>query len=286
MEELFVKNLDELTNSIVEFNKAAPELMRKSLGGRPECFVHVKTDGKDYFGLAKFCAFRNTSVKEYLIGDGRRSLGKRARRHIERITEIRWVKKTEANEELRKAFDTWIVTFHTRDKWENVSFISIESPTIPVKIPKPLFKHKNISPKKLLQKFALQEKIGKVGEKIALEFEMDELKKMGILAPEKYIRHESQSNAAAGYDICNSYPKRERYIEVKASMSKSGDFFITENEIKTLEYFGESAFLYLVHVTDFKQKKGKVDKIIPNPIKRLETKSMKPVAYRVSGKNL
>lgn len=126
--------------------------------------------------------------------------------------------------------------------------------------------------------------IGKAGELIAVLDELDRLRGLGCPDPEKYVTRVALTDVGRGYDIESVWPGEERHIEVKSSTSPESDFFISDNERKTLAGLGNAAWLYRVHVQEGGQ--GSVTKRIQNPMKVIAEEAMSPVVWRVSASAL
>jgi hypothetical protein len=268
----FVNNINELTDSTLEFYDK-PEFWKATLGSGPKYFVHVKNKEKDTFGLSKFCAFKNITVEEYLKTYRYLTHGGTTQKHISWLTGQDWKPRNKIRNDIRESFDNWILQFFPNYNLNNASFITLR----PVEINR----KKLVTPKDLQENLRFQEELGQVGEEIAISFEIQRLKDQGFPNPYKYIDQVSKMNSAAGYDIYSSTDAETRYIEVKSSLNNKLGFFITENEVHTLETLGNEGYIYMVHITDVTKRKGAVFQILPDPIKKLREKGkLKPIAYR------
>lgn len=278
MKHQFISNIQELYDSIIEFN-SKPYLWKSVLGGGAKYFVHTIQDGRHLFALSKFCAFKGITVEKYISGYRHNTHGTTTKRHISKVLRKDWVELPRVKKEIRTEFVNWIYDFYPHFNTSNCSII-----TIPPIIGYDEKEKNPVTPEELNLSLELQRKIGLIGEEIALEFEKERLLKIGVKNPDKYIEHISQSNISAGFDIRSFYSElEERYIEAKSTISKSktNELFITENEIQTLEDLGEKAFIYLVHITDLEKKIGIVTEY-QNPIKRFkESGLLIPIAYKV-----
>lgn len=270
-EHLFVETIEELTDSVLEFN-SEPKAWRKLLGPVPKYFVHVKNGQTHSFGLSKFCALKGLTVEEYLESYRYKTDGGTTQKHIAWLTGQNWIPRKKINKAARKAFDQWVSSFFPNYDLDKASFISL---TKRGTLKKP--KEKFVTPADLHNMLELQKQIGWVGEEIALRFEAQRLMKQGIKKPYPHIEHVSKKNAAAGYDIKSTTKAESRYIEVKSSLNERKEFFITENEVKKLEGFGHEAFLYLVHISDLTKREGRVIEELDDPIKKLR---LVPIAYK------
>lgn len=271
----FVDTIDELIDSTLEFHDK-PEFWKAALSSSPKYFVHVKDNGMHAFGLSKFCAFKNITVEEYLKTCRYKANGGATQKRIARLTQQEWKPRAKIENDVRELFDEWIRQFFPKYNLDNASFI-----TINCKVKSRRNRKKIVTPKDLEDSLKLQREIGQVGEEIAMLFEIQRLKDQGIANPLKYVDQVSIRNSAAGYDIYSSTKEGTRYIEVKSSLNNNISFFITENEVQTLETMASEAYLYLVHITNLIEKKGSIVKILANPIRELrERGKLKPIAYR------
>lgn len=271
----FVDNEKELAQSTFEFF-GKQEFWKAAIGNAPKYFVHIQNGKQHIFGLSKFCAFKNITVEEYISSYRYKTTGGNTQKHIAKLTGKSWVPIKKIDSEIGKEFDDWITEFHPNYNLENASFITISQLANTKKQ-----KRKFIDPKTLEEKLKLQREIGEIGEKIAFEYELNRLSGIGIKNPEKFIEHTSKLNSSAGFDISSLVKKDNRFIEVKSSLNKNLNFFITENEYQTLNELGDNAFIYFVHITNFQEKTGKVFKTLKNPIEKLRIEgNLKPVAYR------
>jgi len=271
----FVDTIEELINSTHEFHDK-PEFWKAALGSVPRYFVHVKDYGTHVFGLSKFCAFKNITVEDYLKTYRYRTGGGTTQKHIASLIGKDWIPRRTIEKDVRKAFDNWISEFFPNYNLDKASFITLTK-TGQTKRKRGKF----VSPDYLQENLKLQGEIGQVGEEIAISFEIQRLKDQGIKKPDRHIDQVSKRNSAAGYDIYSSTKDETRYIEVKSSLNDNPDFFITENEVQTLETLGQEAYLYLVYITDLTKKQGQVFQVLADPIIQLKDEGiLKPILYR------
>ncbi len=104
----------------------------------------------------------------------------------------------------------------------------------------------NLSPKLFEQIQKMKVELGEKAELLALEEEKKRLSKFPDLAQK--VRHTSQKNVNAGYDI-ESYEgdkSIKRYIEVKAVYLDAPRFYWSLNEIRKSEELKDQYWLYLV----------------------------------------
>lgn len=275
MDYKFIDNKRELAQSIIEFfNK--PEFWKATIGNAPRYFVHFENGDKHVFGLSKFCAFRNITVEQYISSLRYKTNGGITQKHIANLTKEDWVPRSKINKDVRVAFDKWITGFYPNYKLNNASFITIDQ-SIEVLSPREKF----INPETLEERLRYQREIGKVGEQIALDYEINRLKENGVKNAEVYVEHTSTINSAAGFDINCLVKDDLRFIEVKSSLNDNLDFYITENEFKTLEGLGDNAYIYFVHILDLGKKIGNVIRIVKNPIRKLSANGiLKPILYK------
>ena len=276
MNNNFIESENDLKNSVVEFFSKS-EYWKVTIGNAPRYFVHIKNGETHSFGLSKFCAFKDISVEDYIAEYRYTTNGGNTQKKIVKITNQKWISRENINNEIRNEFDNWILSFHPNYNLENASFISLnEIKQIQTK------KSKFVTPENLEKSLLNQKLIGEVGEEIAFNFEFQRLENNGFVNIETIIEHISKNNSAAGFDIRTSAKNDNRYIEVKSSVNKNSDFFITENEYETLKQLKNEAYIYFVHIENLNEKKGEVIKIIYNPIEYFETKAeLKPVVYKV-----
>lgn len=274
-EYTFIDDVSELAHTVdIFFEK--PEFWRATVGNAPKYFVHIQNGPNHSFGLSKFCAFKDISVEEYISTYRYLTNGGNTQKHIAKTLGKKWIPRKNIKKEIQQQFDSWILDFHPNYNLTNASFITIEQ-----KVKGTKDRKKPINPDELEKALQKQKEIGVIGERIAFEFEINRLFEAGIKNPENYLEHTSKINSAAGFDLASLAKKNNRFIEVKASLNDKMDFFITENELTTLEQLGDLAYIYLVHVTDFTKKTGNVFKTIKNPILKLKKSGkLKPVAYK------
>ncbi|MDQ1151195.1 hypothetical protein QE382_003179 [Sphingobacterium zeae] len=275
MRNKFIDTEKELSLSISEFfNK--PQFWKDAIGNSPKYFVHMYNGDRDFFALSKFCAFRNVTVEDYITKFRYETNGTDAQRHISRLMKRQWMPMIEVSDRVREAFTKWIRGFYPSYNLNNASIISIEN-IMEISSSKCKF----ISPATLEDMLRIQREIGKVGEQIAFEYELNRLRENGIKNPQAYIEHTSKINSAAGFDLTCSLKDDYRFIEVKSSFGNSLDFYITENEIKILEELGENAYIYFVRISDLEKSKGIVIRIQKNPILTLRKNGiLKPILFR------
>jgi len=271
----FVRDTKELAASVQAFMES-PEYWRDAIGSRPKYFVHLDQNGKPLFGLSKFCAFQNIALEDYVVGWRSTTGGGATQKHIARICGKKWMPLASTPPKLQKQFKRWFSSI-TKEK---IGFDEIHLLTISErqKVRRPF--SRQVSPEELEARLAAQNKVGKVGEEIAVAHERNRLRRKGAATSEIDVERVSLKNVAAGFDIRSKYRNQIRYIEVKSSTSIDGAIYISPNEISTLKKHGESAFLYIVHVTDVTRKKGTIIAEIRNPFKNgQETSWLNPCLF-------
>lgn len=245
---------------------AAPEYWREAIGSHPKYFIHFREDNQNYFGLSKFCAFSDISLEDYVLDQRRQTSGGTTQKLISKLCNQQWTPLSNCDPVLARDFKSWFTrASHGNIKLQHIHLISLGKLKSDTEKPCEDEPSIYIDPDTLAKRIKTQEEIGKAGEEIAIKHEIARLNKKGVIDAEKYIEHISLKNAAAGFDIKTIYAKERRYIEVKSSTKLQGKFYISPNEIKTLRRHGENAYLYFVHVSDTKNKIGRVMKEIRNP---------------------
>lgn len=275
MDYIFVDSILELINSTNEFF-SKPEFWKATIGNAPRYFVHIQNSNRHYFGLSKFCAFQSITVEEYISTYRYKANGGNTQKHISKLTGKNWIPRNKVDNSIRFEFDMWITKFHPNYNLNNASFITISDSSL-----RDRKRKKFVNPDILEDNLKLQREIGEIGEQIALEYELERLLADGITKPEKYVEHTSKINSAAGFDISSLIVKKNRFIEVKSSLNEKLDFYITENEYRTLEELADNAYIYFVYISNLSLKKGKVIKELRNPISELNKNgNLKPVVYK------
>lgn len=138
---------------------------------------------------------------------------------------------------------------------------------------------RSVSLDELLQRLEANARTGRIGELSVLADEHARLASAGCADPAAHVKHTALENAAAGYDIESRWGGETRFIEVKATVSESDDFFMSENERATLAALGSQAWLYRVRVFD--DGRGEVVERIPDPIAMFADDAFEAVAWRV-----
>ena len=114
-----------------------------------------------------------------------------------------------------------------------------------------------------------KEKIGTSGELTIIAFEKDRLS-LDLIYKEYEVKHVSQSNVSAGYDIL-SWDLEEkkqvvpRYIEVKVVSNQHVHFYFTSNELEKALLYGKRYYLYLLPLKNKDEFELSELKIIQDP---------------------
>ena len=278
----FVKNEDELVKSIVSFFNSS-EYWREVTSSHPKYFVNLVENGVHKFGLSKYCAYNDISVIDYVQKYRYLTDGGTTQKHISKITREEWISYSKSPSKLQSEFKAWFYSFFpAKYDLKNIYLLSLKE--IHNKVSTPKSNTNKQSTESLQNSLKLKNKIGKIGEEIAYQYEIARLTKLGIKNPEGHIDKTYERNVNAGFDIWSKPSKYEsRYIEVKSTTKDEIEFFITSNEIDVLKKHKDSAYIYFVFVDNLKSKTGKVISELQNPIEHFEkTKSLKPVLF--SGK--
>jgi hypothetical protein len=113
---------------------------------------------------------------------------------------------------------------------------------------------RNLAPKsieELKKDLEENEEIGKISERIALDFERNRLRSIGCELEAKLVQRVSELDVGAGYDII-SYNRQndglmpDRFIEVKGSRGNNLRFYWTRNEIERAKVLGQKYWIYFI----------------------------------------
>ena len=122
----FVTNIQNLKHSVKNF-MAIPELWKNAIGSHPKYFLHCKINGKDSFGLSKFCVFNNIELSEYISYRHNETDGTTAREHIRKITQQDWVPIYNIDSVIQNKFKKWFFSFFPSDyKLDKIFIISLK----------------------------------------------------------------------------------------------------------------------------------------------------------------
>ena len=272
-----VSNEYELAQSVRRFMKS-PEYWRDVIGNHPKYFVHLNSANGPLWGLSKFCAFLDTEVLTYVTTSRHTIGGGDTQNHISRICKKKWIPLRSAPPELQTQFESWFAkATASRLKTDNIHILTLDDSLPSASVPR---KKSAVSPEELRRRLKEQAETGVIGEEIAIKYEEARLRSVGATGILD-IEHVSQKNSAAGFDIRSSYKKDKRYIEVKASVSRKGDVYVSLNEVLTLQRLGRNGYIYFVHITDKVAREGSVVKEVRNPFESgVETKWLRAVLFR------
>jgi len=273
---MFVNTTAALASSVQAFMDA-PEYWRDAMGNNPKYFLHIDSKQGPLFGLSKFCAFSNITLQDYVVSQRHNTGGGTTQKLISKISGKDWMPLATTDSGIRKKFEQWFSGIvGNKISRDNINIIVLDD--VPTKTEK---SKRAISPEDLQKRLKRQNEIGKVGELIALEYEIGRLNALGAKVAKNLVEHVALVNAAAGFDIRSCFAKVTRYIEVKSSTVIDGAFYISPNEINTLQKHGASGFIYLVHITDLIQRTGNVIREVSNPFPEGENaESLSVALYR------
>ena len=138
---------------------------------------------------------------------------------------------------------------------------------------------KSLSLEELEQKLKRQTEIGQLGELAAYRHESLRLSNLGCANPNDQIDHVSPKNVSAGYDLRSEFSGEIRFIEVKSSVSRTDNFFLSENERKQLTSLAGDAYIYLVRVDEDDEKKSCVIREMRDPFAQSDLLTLEPTAW-------
>ncbi|WP_018652843.1 DUF3883 domain-containing protein [Actinobacillus capsulatus] len=267
MNNVFVETENDIYQNIIKFPKSSDKI-RTLLGSNPTYFLYTEIDEKYYFAVSKFSAFKNNSVSKYREDHYYCNNGTDTQKLIEKVLSREWELGKYIDNEVITQFKKWIKENTTLkkilDKVDEIHFLEVYSEDIikPLHIVKSFdgkdYKRK-ISKYDFSKLLARRTKVGDVGEEIAYQYERQR-------NPNAIIERCHLDDVGAGYDLHSKSKNEERFIEVKSNLNpKNRVFYLSQNEWNILESKGDNAFIYLVRITDLKNKKGEVEEI-QNPI--------------------
>lgn len=110
--------------------------------------------------------------------------------------------------------------------------------------------HRRMDEEELRRQQERNSETGRAGELVALAWERARLGRLipPCPDPEKHAQRISSDDVGAGYDILSNWPGEERFIEVKATSGSEPEFFMSENERRTLATHGLRAWIYRVEL--------------------------------------
>jgi hypothetical protein len=275
---MFIENKSALVASVQAFMDA-PEYWRDAISSKPKYFVCAFDKDKALFGLSKFCAFDSITLQEYVVKYRHHANGTQTQKKIAKVTGQHWIPLSEVSRNIKDSFEKWFSSIvGNRIGRENLHIMVIDdTPSNRAK------SKRSISPEELEKQLHRQNEVGKIGEKIAVQYEIERLRNLGVKSPETKVSHVAIVNVAAGFDIRSECPEGTRYIEVKSSTAFTGAFYVSPNEIDTLRMHADSGYIYMVEVTDLDSGEGVVKQEIANPFPEGERcQLLTPVLYKAN----
>ncbi len=152
-------------------------------------------------------------------------------------------------------------------------------------------KYTNIT-KKTIQKIDYLKKVqsntknGLLGEELVIDYEMERLTKLGREDLAQKIKWMSKEDDTTGYDIISFdidefNNVHEKYIEVKSTEENDiNDFYISANELKTMESIKKQYYIYRVYnvkssnpkvfILDYDEFKNKIDLTVESYVARIK----------------
>lgn len=107
---MFVESIADLIESVRHFMEV-PEHWRNAVGARPKYFVHYQEGEKYYFGLSKFCAFKDIDLDDYVARLRYTTDGATTQRHISEITGQVWEPLEKTDKAICNEFKAWFFGF-------------------------------------------------------------------------------------------------------------------------------------------------------------------------------
>lgn len=267
IDDRYVQSKKDIYYSLLAFQCAVPD----GLSGAPKYFVYTKLKDQYIFGVAKFCGLKNITKETYKQVAYHQTQGGRTQRAISRILGD-WIPYAKIDKKIQNAFEKWISSHITYNYLENAAFLPVfldetdMSDLIDSSIDSIKSNKAKISKEDFDYLLSLKKSIGDAGEEIAYQYEVNRLEQKGT------VQRTYLENIAAGYDLYSEHESKERFIEVKSSLSSHPDeikFYLSENGSKVLEEKGENGFIYFVNITE-----GHIYEI-QNPIKKIKENGSK-----------
>jgi len=117
-------------------------------------------------------------------------------------------------------------------------------------------------------------KIGDLAEEIAVDYEVNRLKKNGYVELTKLVQRISKIDTSAGFDIIScqgtgKYPEKRRLIEVKGTQSDKIQFIWSKNERNIATREGKSYWLYCFTNINIAKREASGPTCINDPIIQL-----------------
>jgi hypothetical protein len=108
----FVESVADLLDAVQCF-MGSPADWREAVGTHPKYFVHCQKHSQHYFGLSKFCAFKEMSLADYIAEYRYTTEGTTTQKHISKITNQSWIPLAKVNRTVRHEFKAWFEKFFT-----------------------------------------------------------------------------------------------------------------------------------------------------------------------------
>lgn len=141
---------------------------------------------------------------------------------------------------------------------------------------------RGISEERFRQIQARREEIGRLGEEFVVEYEREQLRRIGRNDLAEQIIRVSENDIGLGYDVLSFDEKGgEKFIEVKTTVGTGWTFELSANELAIAEELGERYWIYFI-----RQFGGDVDNLAPialqNPFNSIgTTMELAPSSYIV-----
>jgi len=119
-----------------------------------------------------------------------------------------------------------------------------------------------------------RQRVGDLGERLAIDYEKNRLKKNGQEYLVPLVQRISQIDNSAGYDVMScvgfgSTPEAPIYIEVKSTVEEYVQFTWSHNEQRVGERLGSKYWIYCFTKIDLDNSCGKGPHKINNPVKKV-----------------
>lgn len=104
-----------------------------------------------------------------------------------------------------------------------------------------------VTPEELETNLKKAKEIGDLGEKHVFEHEINQLISVNKQNLAAEVKHVARENIACGYDILSfTEDGMPKYIEVKSTTSESKTFYLSDNERRKSEFYGDAYWIYRV----------------------------------------
>lgn len=126
---------------------------------------------------------------------------------------------------------------------------------------KVLSKSKGLSEKELWERLEKNRITGLEGEEYVVNFEKQQLIKLNLEKLADKVKRVSDTNVANGYDIISYLPNgKEKFIEVKTTVTSKFEFDISTNELQQAEHLSQNYYLYFIR--NFNKEKSENEILI------------------------